>query len=115
MSDVMLLGILRMPIPDEPDALTLLQFVSAAREAANRIESNEWQEMDTAPKDRQILLDVGLPWPVAGAYNPIQEEWVYSNFALGLYQEKFNDSYFENEYEKTPKFWRELPKLRGQE
>lgn len=77
--------------------------------------SDEWQEMGNAPLDRQILLDVRLPWPVVGAYNPIQEAWVYASFGLGLYHGVYNDSYFESEHEYAPKFWRELPKLRGQE
>lgn len=38
MSDAMLLGILRMPM-DEPDFLTLEQFVKRSRQAADRIES----------------------------------------------------------------------------
>jgi len=76
--------------------------------------SDEWQEMDTAPKDRQILLDVGLPWPVAGAYNAIHEGWEFANFHIGMFQGECIDSYFENEHEKAPKFWRELPKLRGE-
>lgn len=79
--------------------------------------SDEWQEMDTAPKDRQILLDVGYPWPVVGVYNNPNGDWVYANFQVGMYRGKRCDSYFENEYEaaNAPKFWRELPKLRGQE
>jgi len=77
--------------------------------------SDEWQEMDTAPKDRQILLDVGLPWPVVGAYNQLGDwTFVYANFCRGLYQGMYDDSYFETEHEKAPKFWQELPKLRGQ-
>ena len=40
MSDVMLLGVLRMPIPDAPDPMTLRQFVSRARQAACRIETD---------------------------------------------------------------------------
>lgn len=40
MSDVMLLGILRMPIPDDPDPLTLRQLRSAALRAADRIEAD---------------------------------------------------------------------------
>ena len=39
MSDVMLLGVLRMPM-DDPDPLTLYQFVATARQAADRIESD---------------------------------------------------------------------------
>lgn len=40
MSDVMLLGVLRMPMPDAPDPMTLRQFVSRARQAACRIEAD---------------------------------------------------------------------------
>jgi hypothetical protein len=39
MSDVMLLGVLRMPM-DEPDPMTLHQFVNRARAAADRIEAD---------------------------------------------------------------------------
>lgn len=39
MSDVMLLGVLRMPIDDYGD-LTLIQFIDRAREAADRIEKD---------------------------------------------------------------------------
>lgn len=38
MSDVMLLGVLRMPLPDNPDPLTLAQLAGWARQAADRIE-----------------------------------------------------------------------------
>jgi len=38
MSDTMLLGALRMPLPDNPDPLTLAQLAGRAREAAERIE-----------------------------------------------------------------------------
>ena len=40
MSDVMLLGVLRMPMPDNPDTMTLRQFVSRAQQAACRIEAD---------------------------------------------------------------------------
>jgi len=52
MSDVMLLGVLRMPIPDNPDPMTLRQFVDRARQAADRIEA------DTAEIERlRAVLD----------------------------------------------------------
>ena len=38
MSNAMLLGVLRMPIPDNPAPLTLRQFVDRARQAAAEIE-----------------------------------------------------------------------------
>lgn len=40
MSDLMLLGVLRMPVPPNPDPLTLQQFISRARQAADRIEAD---------------------------------------------------------------------------
>lgn len=40
MSDTMLLGVLRMPMPENPDPLTLRQFVDRARQAADRIEAD---------------------------------------------------------------------------
>ncbi len=40
MGDVTLLGVLRMPISDNPDPLVLRQFVDRARQAADRIESD---------------------------------------------------------------------------
>jgi len=77
--------------------------------------SGKWREMDTAPKDRQILLDVGLPWPVVGAYHSLYDEWTFAGFNIGLCKGEYVDVYFVTEYEKAPKFWQELPKLRGQE
>lgn len=38
MSDTMLLGVLRMPLPDDPDALTVAQLAWRAGQAADRIE-----------------------------------------------------------------------------
>ena len=40
MSDTMLLGVLRMPMPDNPDPMTMRQFVDRARQAADRIEAD---------------------------------------------------------------------------
>lgn len=77
--------------------------------------SEEWQAMGNAPLDRQILLDVGLPWPVVGSWCGASEAWVYANFQIGMYESLFNDAYFENEHEYAPKCWRELPRLRGLE
>ncbi len=40
MSDVMLLGVLRMPMTDDPDPVMMRQFVERARQAACRIEAD---------------------------------------------------------------------------
>jgi len=69
--------------------------------------SDEWQEMDSAPKDRQILLDVGLLCPVVAVYNVNREVWFFA-------QANGTCDYFEAMRCPAPKFWRELLKLRGQ-
>jgi hypothetical protein len=40
MSDVMLLGVLRMPVRPDSDPMTLHQFIGRARQAADRIEAD---------------------------------------------------------------------------
>lgn len=55
MSDIMLLGVLNMPLPDDPaklDAMTWLQFRGRAREAAQRIQAGA-EALDSA----QVMCD----------------------------------------------------------
>ena len=79
MSDVMLLGVLRMPMPDDPDPMTLRQFVSRARQAACRIEADTDEleelrancaallaELDEARRDAELLRSL-LAMRAAGA------------------------------------------------
>jgi hypothetical protein len=70
---------------------------------------NKWQYMESATKDRPILLNVGLPWAVVGVWNGISNEWIYASFQCeidGL------DTYFENEWDKNPVAWMELPDIK---
>lgn len=53
MSDVMLLGVLRMPM-DNPDPMTLRQFVARARQAACRIEADS-DEIDELRAECEAL------------------------------------------------------------
>jgi len=57
MSDVMLIGVLRMPIPDNPDPLTLNQFVSRARQAADRIESDAAKLKELSAEVERLRAD----------------------------------------------------------
>jgi hypothetical protein len=64
MSDLMLTGVLRMPM-DNPDPLTLRQFVDRARQAADRIEADAkgidrlTAELAQAMKERSRAITVG--------------------------------------------------------
>lgn len=71
--------------------------------------------MNTAPKDRPILLDLGLPWIVYGAWNGANGEWSYANMQTGLYGGEWSDTYFETEYEKEPLGWLPLPSGKSEE
>lgn len=63
MSDMMLIGVLRMPLPDNPDPLTLHQFIDRARQAADRIEADaaliaqQAQEIERLKAQRVPLTD----------------------------------------------------------
>lgn len=64
--------------------------------------------MSKAPKNKILLLDVGLPWLVLGIWNDYNQEWVYGNLQCDDCEGK-EDTYFDNEYEKNPKGWALVP------
>jgi len=68
-----------------------------------------WQSIDSAPKNRPVLLDVGLPWAVFGIYNAESNEWVFADLQAEEISQDVYSNYFQNEYEKTPVSWCELP------
>ena len=74
------------------------------------IDNSSFQPMTTAPKDKQVVLDVGYPWSVVGFYNPIDQEWVYASVQAEVLEDGCS-YYYENDYEKTPKGWMHLPEV----
>ena len=68
--------------------------------------------METAPKNKPVLLDVGLTWPVYGIWNKPSGYWVYSNLQASLNNSKWTDTYFENETVETPNGWIELLQIK---
>lgn len=69
MSDTMLLGVLRMPLPDNPDPLTLAQLAGRARQAADRIERDA-EEIERLRAENETLRafarDIMAAWPMGG-------------------------------------------------
>jgi len=61
------------------------------------------------PKDRQIIIECGLGAGVA-IWNDTDKSFVFANLQIDLFEGKWNDTYFENEYvqEKDITKWREL-------
>lgn len=70
-----------------------------------------WHPISTAPKDQQILLDVGMPWAVVGIWNEYEQEWVFADLAMNVC-DGTDDPYFENEREKAPTAWQHLPEIK---
>jgi hypothetical protein len=75
MSDVILLGALRLPMPDNPSPLALRQFVVRARQAADRIEADAAEIAAL----RSALAAAEQSEPVAWLYKkckPLQDEQI---------------------------------------
>lgn len=68
----------------------------------------------TPPRDRVFLADVGYPYLVLCHYNPINNDYVYTELQVDLYEGVWQDYYFQNEHcaEDEIKGWIELPKVK---
>lgn len=79
--------------------------------------------MDTAPKDKPILIDAGYPWLVMAIWNEAGKNWVYANLQVDMYMGNYNDTYWESEYESPVNSkgipnvfgWIPVPELDGME
>lgn len=60
-----------------------------------------WQPIETAPKDRPILLHAAYPWAVYGIWNEVSKKWVIANLQCDQFEGAWIDTYFENEHEST--------------
>lgn len=67
----------------------------------NNTQSCPWNPIEEAPKDTAVLLDIGLPWAVVGVWNEPSQAWCYTELKLDLYDGKWIDTYFENDYQPT--------------
>lgn len=66
----------------------------------------QWNPPETAPKDRMILLDVGIPWPVIGQWSDYENQWAWASV-----QANDDDIWFETDLEKVVKGWLPLPEV----
>ena len=71
----------------------------------------KWQPPETAPKDKTIIADVGLPCAVMAHWDEAENTWVYANLQCDLYHGQWNEYYFENEYGAVLKGWMPLPEV----
>lgn len=64
-----------------------------------------FQPIDDDAKKGQVLLDVGLPWPVVGIYNEADNNWAYAD----LCKDDQGYYYYETEHEKNPRGYMPMP------
>jgi hypothetical protein len=69
-----------------------------------------WQPAETAPKDRQILANVGWPWPTIAIWSECAEKWVVAEVQWSLCY-GLADPIYVNEYELALVGWMELPEV----
>jgi len=70
-----------------------------------------WQSMGNAPIDKPVLLNVGYPWPVIGQWNEAEQAWTYANLQASKMETGDVDCWWENEIDKKPLAWHELPEV----
>ncbi|MGQ7957662.1 hypothetical protein ACUTAF_08095 [Pseudomonas sp. SP16.1] len=69
-----------------------------------------WQAPEVAPKDRLILADIGLPWPVVALWSEYAEKWALADLEWSQCEGRA-DPGFVTEYEVTLRGWMELPEV----
>lgn len=72
----------------------------------------QWQPAETAPKTDVILaLFDCCPIPVTATWNEPESQWVFAYVQVTQYEGKWNDTYFETDYETADALqaWMPLP------
>lgn len=65
----------------------------------------------TPPKNRLFLADIGYPHYVIAHWSKVNNQYVFAEMQVDLYQGEWDDVYFQTEYfeEEEIKSWIELP------
>ena len=69
-----------------------------------------WQSPETAPKDRMILADVGMPLAAVATWSDYAQKWVLAELEWNVC-DGLADPGFVTEYELTLVGWMELPEV----
>ncbi|MEG3753126.1 hypothetical protein [Psychromonas arctica] len=73
---------------------------------------SQWQPARTAPKDEVfIAIFECSSLPVLCTWNEPESQWIFSVVQVNLYQGKWNDTFFDTEYETAGALiaWMPLP------
>ena len=69
-----------------------------------------FQPIDDDAKTGQVILDVGLPWPVVGVYNAESEDWAYADMQAEQMDGEYY-YYYQTEHEKNPRGYMPMPTI----
>lgn len=71
----------------------------------------EWKSPETAPKDRLILADMGMPWVCLAIWNEPSGQWCVTELEVDMFQGEWNDTAISHTYEAHchMRGWMELP------
>ncbi len=70
-----------------------------------------WHPIETAPQDEMLILDVGLEWPVCGAFNLLDDEWVIAVPVIS-FRDGAPDWDFEIQRITMPNAWMPMPETK---
>lgn len=91
-----------------------MQEVNIYNQQVEREHSILWQKPKTAPKDEVFLALFNCsPLPVLCTWNEPESQWIFSVVQVNSYQGKWNDTFFETEYEIANALiaWMPLPAI----
>lgn len=71
-------------------------------------DSMRWLPAETAPRDRMIIANVGMPWAVVATWSEYCERWVLAELEWNVC-DGLADPGFVTEYEVELAGWMELP------
>lgn len=105
-------GVTYMDPPDGGDVSIPEQIRRMAKDAGRYrwLRIADWQSPETAPKDRMIMVDVGMPWAAVATWSEYAEKWVLAELEWSVC-DGLADPGFVTEYERTIKGWMELPEV----
>ena len=83
--------------------------------ATANLSDRVWFTPDSAPRNRMIVADVGMPWPCLAVWNEPSGMWCVTELECGLYEGRWNDWYISHTFlpAKALIGWCELPTLPG--
>jgi len=68
-------------------------------------------ETNEPPKVGELLMNIGLPWPVHACWNDHEQQYIYTVLQCNMIDGEYTDPYWENAYcdMDEVKSWMKVP------